>query len=153
MESRRWGAHWQMTQIDFYTHVTDRLETACRLVAKAVSQGLRVMIATPSPEVTLQLDRLLWSVPSTGFLPHCRPDDPLAAETPVILDHENIEPTHDDLLVNLRPERPPYFSRFQRLVEIVSLDEADKTLARERFRFYRDRGYPIRSHDLGKGST
>jgi DNA polymerase-3 subunit chi len=36
------------------------------------------------------------------------------------------------------------------LIEIVSLDEQDRADARERFRFYRDRGYEIRTHDLSK---
>jgi len=57
------------------------------------------------------------------------------------------------VLLNLRPEWPPFFSRFQRLIEIVSLDEQDRADARERFRFYRDRGYEIRTHDLSKNSA
>ena len=36
----------------------------------------------------------------------------------------------------------------QRLIEIVSLDEEDRRRARERYKFYRDRGYEIRTHDL-----
>lgn len=142
-----------MTQIDFYTHVENRLDTACRITAKAVAQGLRVLIVTPSPEVTAELDRLLWTTPATGFLPHCRVDDPLAAETPVLLDHENRPPLFDELLVNLRSERPAHFSRFQRVVEIVSRNEDDAREARDRFRFYRDRGYPLRTHDLSKGGA
>ena len=55
---------------------------------------------------------------------------------------------HDQVLINLRAEWPPFFSRFQRLVEIVSLDEEDCGSARGRFRFYRDRGYAIQTHDL-----
>ena len=38
----------------------------------------------------------------------------------------------------------------QRLIEIVSLDDADVGAARARYRFYRDRGYEIRSHDLSQ---
>jgi DNA polymerase-3 subunit chi len=58
---------------------------------------------------------------------------------------------HDEVLVNLREQWPACFSRFLRLVEIVGRDEADRQAARERFRFYRDRGYEIRHHDLGGG--
>ena len=54
------------------------------------------------------------------------------------------------MLLNLRDELPAFFSRFQRLIEIVSIDEEDRRLARERFKYYRDRGYDIRSHDLSK---
>jgi DNA polymerase-3 subunit chi len=36
------------------------------------------------------------------------------------------------------------------VIEIVSTDGADRELARERYRFYRDRGYEIRNHDMSK---
>ena len=55
-----------------------------------------------------------------------------------------------DVLVNLDGNLPPAFSRFERLLEIVGTDEADRGPARERFKFYRDRGYAIAAHDLSK---
>jgi DNA polymerase-3 subunit chi len=137
-----------VTQIDFYTHVEDKLETACRLAAKAMQQGLRVMVLTPDSSTTERLERLLWAAPATGFVPHCRAGEALAPVTPVIVDHLDDVLVHDEVLVNLREQRPACFSRFQRLVEIVGRDEADRQAARERFRFYRDRGYEIRHHDL-----
>ena len=142
-----------MTQIDFYTHVEDKLKTACALAAKAFARGLRLTVHCPDPETAQRLDRLLWTTPATGFLPHCGPDDPLAAETLVIIDCGGDNLLHDQVLLNLRPEWPPFFSRFQRLIEIVSLEEADRAGARERFRFYRDRGYEIRYHDVANGSA
>jgi DNA polymerase-3 subunit chi len=56
------------------------------------------------------------------------------------------------VLVNLRAEWPPFFGRFERLIEIVSTDEDDRSRARERYKFYRDRGYQIRTHDLGEAT-
>jgi DNA polymerase-3 subunit chi len=140
-----------MTQIDFYTHAEDKLETACRLAVKAMQQGLRVMVLTPDAATTDRLDRLLWTLPATGFVPHCRASEALARVTPVIVDHMDDVLVHDEVLVNLREQWPACFSRFLRLVEIVGRDEADRQAARERFRFYRDRGYEIRHHDLGGG--
>ena len=142
-----------MTQIDFYTHVEDRLKTACQLAAKAFAHGLKVTVFCADREAANRFDRALWMTPSIGFVPHCAPDDPLAAETPVIVDCRGEELVHDQVLLNLRSEWPPFFSRFQRLIEIVSLDEQDRAQARERFRFYRDRGYEIRTHDLSRGGA
>lgn len=137
-----------MTQIDFYTHVSDRLRMACVLSSKAFARGLKVTVFCADETTVQRLDRMLWTTPAIGFVPHCAPDDPLAAVTPIILDCEGEHLLNDGVLLNLRPEWPPFFSRFQRLVEIVGLDEADRELARERFRFYRDRGYEIRTHDM-----
>lgn len=141
-----------MTQIDFYTQVDDRLHTACRLVTKARARGLRVTMYCPDREIAARLDRLLWSHPPTGFLPHCSRDHRLAAITPVIIDRVMDEPLHDELLINLHQEWPAAFSRFQRLAEIVGTDNDDRAQARQRYRFYRDRGYEIRTHDLSAGT-
>jgi len=139
-----------MTQIDFYTHVEDRLKTACRLTGKAFGMGLRVMVYCPDTETLERVDRMLWTTPPIGFVPHCTPADPLAATTPVIIAADAAAPPHDEVLLNLRAEWPPFFSRFQRLVEIVSREENDRERGRKRYRFYRDRGYEIRIHDLSK---
>jgi DNA polymerase-3 subunit chi len=137
-----------VTQIDFYTNVADKLATACRIAAKAYSVGNRMLVLCPDSDVAARIDRMLWTTPATGFVPHCAPTDPLAAETPIIVDAAGDTPAGDQVLLNLRPEWPSFFARFERLIEIVSHDEVDKAAARERFKFYRDRGYEMRTHDL-----
>jgi DNA polymerase-3 subunit chi len=142
-----------MTQIDFYTNVDDKLHTACRIVAKAHGLGHKTFVCCPDPETAQRFDRLLWTTPPTSFIPHCASGDALVAMTPVIVDHRGDEPVHDQLLLNLRNEWPPYFGRFERLIEIVSVDPEDRRTARDRYKFYRDRGYEIRTHDLGAAGT
>jgi DNA polymerase-3 subunit chi len=137
-----------MTQIDFYTNVEDKLATACRIVFKAYGLKQRIVVFCPDTETAQRVDRLLWVSPSTAFVPHCESTDPLAPLTPVIIDYLGQEPLYDQLLVNLRHEWPAFFGRFERLIEIVSLDDADREHARERYKFYRDRGYQIRTHDM-----
>jgi len=139
-----------MTQIEFYSHADNKLQVACNLCAKALQRDLRVMIYTPDPDTTEKLDKLMWCYPAIGFIPHCRAADRLAQETPVIIDHIAEPLPHDELLLNLHSELPPFFSRFQRLIEIVSTDKIDSEAGRQRFRFYRDRGYEIRHYDLNQ---
>ena len=38
--------------------------------------------------------------------------------------------------------------RYERLLEIVGQDETERGQGRERFRFYKERGYAIGTHDL-----
>ncbi len=137
-----------MTQIDFYVGAEDRLRTLSALASKALAKGLRVFVLTSDAASTERASRALWSYPAVGFLPHCRSGDRLAPVTPIILDHVTEPLHHEQLLVNLRDETPPLFSRFDRLVEIVGPNEEQRVLARTRFRFYRERGYEIRTHDL-----
>jgi DNA polymerase-3 subunit chi len=137
-----------MTTIDFYTHCANRLEVASRLVAKAWAQHGSVRVLTGGEDATAELDRFLWLWPATGFLPHCRLRSPLAPETPIVVDHVLEHEGPAAVLVNLHDSPPPFFSRFDRLAEIVGTGEADVASARERWKFYKARGYEVRSHDL-----
>jgi DNA polymerase-3 subunit chi len=137
-----------VTTIDFYTHCTDRLEVVAKLVAKAWANHGSVRVLTPDEALTAALDGLLWKSPAIGFLPHCRLGSPLVAETPIVVDHALLHQGPAAVLINLHPSPPPFFSRFERLVEIVGTDESDAAAGRERWRFYRERGYALRSHNL-----
>jgi DNA polymerase-3 subunit chi len=137
-----------MTRIDFYTRVDDRERFACKLCAKAFAQGRRVAVFTADAEGAERFDRLLWTASPASFIPHVRADSPLAPVTPILIHHIPAGFLFDDILLNLSDERPAFFTRFQRLIEIVSLNEEDAARARERFRFYRDRGYPLATHDM-----
>lgn len=139
-----------MTSIDFYTHVTDRLEVAGKLVAKAFAQHGSVRVLTPDAATTEELDRWLWCKPALSFLPHCRVDSALASDTPIWVDHVAQHPGPAAVLINLAPAPPPFFSRFERLAEIVGVGAADAAAGRERYRFYRERGYELRTHSLGE---
>ena len=137
-----------MTKVDFYTGVEDKLRTACQLSHKAMQGGLRVLLHTPGEATTETLDKLLWRYPATAFIPHCRNHETMAATMPVIIGHDDKYFPHSEVLISLHTACLPFFSRFERVIEIVSRDEEDANLGRERFNFYRDRGYEIRHFDL-----
>lgn len=137
-----------MTRVDFYFNAADKLQVACRLAGKAIAQGKRLLIYAPQPDTAQRIDRLLWTWPATGFVPHCAAHDALAAETPVLIAGEAEACQVGDVLLNLASETPPAFERFERLLELVARDDADRQAARARYRFYRERGYAIADHDL-----
>ena len=137
-----------MTSIDFYFNAADRLQVACRLAGKALAAGERLVVYAPEPELASRVDRLMWTWPATGFVPHCAADDPLAPETPVLIARDEQAPADFQLLLNLGTECPPHFARFERLLEVVGRDEAEREAARARYREYKARGYAIANHDL-----
>lgn len=137
-----------MTQITFFHGARDRLLAIAAWLAQANSA---VLVYAPIEEHREKLDRLLWIQPAIGFTPHCRSEDKLAAETPIILASALDNPSHDGCLLNASDDVPPGFSRFQQLIEIVSADDHDKRLGRERFRFYRERGYSLDARDISGG--
>lgn len=152
-----------MTKVDFYTGSTDKLRTACQLSHKAMQNGLRVLLHAPDESITNELDKLLWHYPSTAFIPHCRSHEAAASEMPVlgpelvegskwpvVLGHQEETFPHGEVLISLHTTCLPFFSRFERLIEIVSQDAEDARLGRERYKFYKDRGYEMRHFNLRK---
>lgn len=137
-----------MTKVDFYTGSTDKLRTACQLSHKAMQHGLCTVVSLPDAASCEALDTLLWHYPDTAFIPHCRSDAPATAHTPVILTCNDDNLPHHDLLITLHHECVPFFSRFDRVIEIVGKDREESRLGRERYKFYRDRGYELRHFDL-----
>jgi DNA polymerase-3 subunit chi len=142
-----------VTSIDFYFNAGDRLDVACRLAGKALQQKKRVLIYAPGSELAVRIDRLLWTAQAVSFVPHCSAHDPLAAETPVLITQDDAPPAHVcEVLLNLSDECPPFFERHERLLEIVPQEDGGRSAGRARFKFYRDRGYEIRNHDLAKAA-
>jgi len=135
-----------MVAIDF--HVTaHKADYLCRLVRKAHRAGHRVAIYHHDASVIEALDRRLWSFSPTDFLPHCRAGDALAQASPIILLTANEPGPHHEVLVNCDLGWPPHFSRFDRLIELVGTDDKERNAGRVRWKFYRDRGYPLNYFD------
>ncbi len=152
-----------MTKVDFYTGTADKLRTACQLSHKAMQHGLRTVISLPDAASCDALDKLLWQYPDTAFIPHAHcnytdvdqesalnPEIVEGSKWPVVLSHDNDKFPHYDLLISLHDECMPFFSRFERVAEIVGTSENESRQGRERFKFYRDRGYELRHFDLAR---
>lgn len=141
-----------MTEVSFYTHAENKLTVARQLTAKAVARGLQVMIYAPDTTLADAIDALLWTTPAQSFLPHCRDTHPLAATTPVLIGERADTLSRADVMINLHHDRPPAFSRFQRLLEIVGTRTEDIEQGRVRYRFYRERGYALTNVDLRRAA-
>lgn len=142
-----------MTSIDFYFNAADKLQVACRLAGKALAQKKRLLIFAPQADTARRIDRMLWTWPQVAFVPHCMAHEPVAAQTPVLITTEPADPPECDVLLNLGADCPPFFERFDRLLEVVGQEEEDRGYGRSRYKFYKERGYAIGSHDLARRSA
>jgi len=153
-----------MARIDFHSNVSDKLEYACRLTRKiwsATPEGEPVHnIVMVGEKADLQkLNELLWSFSGTDFLPHCFIDDEAAAETPIVLTDDfassglNNVP-HADVMIHLGmrmpADVPALVARFPRIVEVVTVNEAERLAGRERFKAYRALGHELHNFDQSK---
>lgn len=139
-----------MTEVAFHFNAPDRLGYACRLLRKATAAGARVVV-TGEPDVLRELDQALWTFAPLEFVPHChgRSAAPgMAEKSPVVLADVPSQAPHQHVLVNLGATVPEGFERFERLIEVVTGEDADRQGARQRWKHYADRGYAIVRHDL-----
>lgn len=138
-----------MTEVAFHFNAPDPVAYACRLLRKAVGAGAKVIV-TGAPATLKLLDGALWAVSPTDFVPHClmRGDPRVIAASPVILTTLVDSAPHRDVLLNLGEVIPQGFDTFQRVIEVVSLDEDDRLAARARWVEYTRLGYTLRRHDL-----
>ncbi|MCB1790029.1 MAG: DNA polymerase III subunit chi [Gammaproteobacteria bacterium] len=141
-----------MTQIDFYIldeqATGDRYQLACRVAERALRAGKRVLIHTPSPGEARHLDQLLWTLWEAAFVPHGLLGRDEHECNPILIGDGGSDNEEHDVLINLAPEIPTFFGRFQRLIECVDHDDTVKSASRERFRYYREHGYPLSTHTI-----
>ncbi len=139
-----------MTEVAFHFNVPDKLRYTCRLLRKARLSGA-ALVVTGEVGFLQALDGALWNLPPQEFMAHGTDNSPPAVRrhSPVLLSAQVDDALHHQVLVNVGQEVPPGFSRFERLIEIVSAEDAqDRVQARQRWKYYADRGYTITRHDL-----
>jgi DNA polymerase-3 subunit chi len=136
-----------MTRVYFYFNVVNKQQTIAEMVNAGITKRREITISLESQEAANQLGEFLWHATDSCFLPNVAVNHEMALLTPVHL-HWRDAPLHqDDMLINLNSTEPLFYSRFRHLIELVGTDEADKAAARIRFKFYRDRGYEIKTTD------
>jgi len=146
-----------MTRIDFYIlepgNQTSRELFACRIVEKAYRLGHQIYIHTQDHRQASQLDEMLWTFKQNSFIPHGIDGQSPDPEAAVLIGYnsELSAAAHAEqrpVLINLAPDVPLFFSAFERVGEIIDQDETHKVQGRERYRFYRDRGYSLETHTI-----
>lgn len=139
-----------MTRVGFYVvqaaEQDQRLQVAARLADKAFQRGHRIFINAVDEAQARALDQLLWSFRPASFLPHALQGAEHSDQIAIGWGQDPLD--HDDLLINLQLEIPAFFSRFQRVAEVVTQDPDSLEALRRSWTFYRERGYQLEKHDL-----
>ncbi len=143
-----------MPKVDFYIladpGVPAQHRYACRLTEQAFEQGQKVYLRAATEADLQQLDEVLWTFSDRAFLPHeiagpASPSHPLIA---ALIGREAAPAGYRTLLVNMTDEMPADAEQFERIAEVVAADPERKQRARDRFRQYRERGWPLETHNV-----
>jgi DNA polymerase-3 subunit chi len=137
-----------MTRISFYIlksiEPEQRQAFACRLAEKVYHQGQQVYIHTDNADHCHAVDEALWAIRPESFVPHEQMQTGQEPDSPVLIGHgEATPPRLMDVLINLTAEQPLFFSQFDRVAEIIDDNAEIKSAGRQRFQFYKQRGYEL----------
>jgi len=142
-----------MPRVDFYLLQTagsaHKLTTICRLANKIYQSDLTVLIRVPDENTAKQLDDLLWTYEQGGFLPHAIAEHgPESEQIPLLITPDSECEYRRDVLISVLEQVPKDFVRFDRVAEVVGAEEGEKAKARERYRYYRDQGCQLETHEM-----
>ena len=144
-----------MPSVAFHFNMPDKLGYACRLLRKALRQGVQVGVVGEDAQLA-ELDRTLWTFDPVDFVAHLRagPDTPaaatgVAARTRLWLARQPRDLPHRAVLVNLGPDIPEGFEGFERVIELVEGGQADRLQGRQRWKHYQAAGCEIERHEVG----
>ena len=136
-----------MTYIDFYFNVENKFNKIHEVLEREIFRKRKIFISVNDLNSAEALSNFLYTYSPSSFLPHVIGQQEERASIHIDWDHKSVT---DDFMINLKSEISPSFSRYLRLIEIVSQNEEDKKTARDRLKFYRDRGYQIQLIDATK---
>jgi len=143
-----------VTRIDFYiiddAGDTARLLVAAKIAEKAMHQKQHVYINTADRQESDRLDELLWTFSAGSFVPHriVETAQEKSFDEPVLIGHEVGLSEPCQVMINLAASVPEFFSRYERVAEIVDAHVDRRDAGRTRYKYYRDRGYELNSHNL-----
>lgn len=138
-----------MTEVAFHFNAPDKVEYACRLLRKAYAKGSSLFVLA-EPGTAQKVESALWTLAPEAFIPHCLSGAPVhvTSRTPIHIGPELPAHPHAGMLVNLQREWVASWQQFEKVFEIVTLDDLERQAARDRLRRYRAEGVDPVWHEI-----
>jgi len=134
-----------VAEIGFYHLLSTPLERALpRLLERARSQDLRIVIRAGSPERVEHLNSLLWTYDEASFLAHGSQRDGNAAEQPIFLSHKDENPNGATVLFLVDGVEAGDLGMFARCLDLFDGNDPEAVAAaRERWRRAQAAGHTL----------
>lgn len=143
-----------MARIEFHFNAPALVPYACRLLRKVQGRGLRAQVIGHDSTLGL-LDQTLWTFSALDFLPHCgaQAEQGMRQASHVLLASTVQRDWHRQVLINLGDAIPEGFEGFERIIDVVTVDDLHRAMARERWREYARLGHELVRHDLQQSAN
>ena len=140
-----------MPRADFYLIDKPRfreqpLLLVCELARRAYAAQQPALILVRDIEQAEALDQWLWDFDPDAYIPHQLAGDDDDEHTAVLIVPPGVETPDRPLVINLREACAE--GRFERVLEVVAADPAERAGSRARWRDYQQRGVQVAKHDI-----
>jgi DNA polymerase-3 subunit chi len=122
----------------------DVYRLACQLAQQAFTRQQLVYVHCNDQQQAYAIDEILWQFEPTAFVPHNLKGEGPTGGAPVEIGFDKLGPNKNrHLLINLADQTPQFAVNFGQIIDFVANDAAKKTIARDRYRQYRDLGIAL----------
>ncbi|MGE7138096.1 DNA polymerase III subunit chi [Luteibacter sp. NPDC031894] len=140
-----------MPRADFYLidkprFREDPLLLVCELAKRAFGAEQPTLILTRDFEQAEAIDDYLWSFEPDAFIPHQLAGDDEDANTAVLIVPPGVDTPDRPMVINLRDTCAP--GQFDRVLEVVAADPAEREGSRARWTQYKQAGFEVKKHDM-----
>lgn len=119
---------------------------ACELAKKAFESRQPTLVLTRDFAQAEALDELLWAFDDDAMIPHQLAGDDDDDDTAVLIVPPGIDTADRPLVINLRETCAT--GRYQRVLEVVAADPAERDGSRARWREYQRLGFELHKFDM-----
>lgn len=133
--------------IDFYilSERHNRMSFIGRLTEQLQRDQQAIHIHTDDEELAKKIDTALWTARDISFVPHELVGN---KDQALVMIGVHDKPEHTNIMINCANEVPEFYNDFKRVVEIIDPDETLKTIGREHYKYYKDKGHSINDHKI-----
>jgi DNA polymerase-3 subunit chi len=140
-----------MPRADFYLidkprFREDPLLLVCELAKRAFAAQQSTLILTRDFEQAEAVDEYLWSFDEDSYVPHQLAGDDDDANTAILIVPPGVETADRPMVINLRDTCAQ--GRFDRVLEVVAADPAEREGSRVRWTEYKKAGFEVNKHDM-----
>ena len=113
----------------------------CKIIKKFYEEGKKILVSSKNSILIDDLNKLLWTFEQLSFIPHSTSKD-YDSFTPVLLTetgykNDSIIKKDYNIFINLDDEVKTDYYNYEIVIELVSGNEHQKNLAREKYLYYK----------------
>ena len=124
----------------------------CKIIKKFYEEGKKILVSSKNSILIDDLNKLLWTFEQLSFIPHSTSKD-YDSLTPVLLTetsykNDSIIKKDYNIFINLDDEVKTDYHNYEIVIELVSGNEHQKNLAREKYLYYKNNRLNVKHENL-----